>query len=501
MLSRLSLRLRLALLVAGTTLPLILFAVGIVYLQQVQDRQRAFDRVLDRTRAMRLVLDTEVQSMTSGLQVLALSQSLATSDLDRFRINVSNFLTRYPRGANISLADQSGQQIFNSAQQGDGQLPRATRATLAEVFRTGSPAYSNLFTGSVSREPIAVIDVPVYRGGRVVYSMSFNPPFSMFQRLIEQQNFGAEWTVAIFDRTGTNVARVPNPQNTIGQKASPSLLAELFKQGEAQIQTTSLEGVPLITAFTRSPITEWTVAAGIPTALVTAPLWRNLALIASIGAILLLVGLYFAVRMARAVARGEALQTLMVNELNHRVKNTLATVQSIAAQSFREAGDPGVAKRKFEARLIALGRAHNVLSDERWEGADLREIVEGVFVPLAFKDEGRSQLDGPTLRVAPRTALILSMVLHELATNAIKYGALSSETGKIFVEWQENASEDPPRIALTWREVGGPPPRSPGVRGFGSKLIEQAVSAQLGGKSTIELAPQGLVCRLEFPAR
>jgi two-component sensor histidine kinase len=389
--------------------------------------------------------------------------------------------------------------VFNSARQGDAELPRAIRDTLAEVFRTGAPAYSNLFTGSVTGQPIVVIDVPVYRDGRVVYSLSFSPPFSMFQHLIEQQKFGPEWTVAIFDRTGTNVARVPNPQGTVGQKASPSLLAQLFKQTEAQINTTSLEGTPLLTAFTRSPVSEWTVAAGIPTALVTAPLWRNLALIAGLGAVFLLIGLYFAVRMARAIARGEALQALMVNELNHRVKNTLATVQSIAAQSFRDAGDANVARRKFDARLAALGRAHNILSDERWEGAELREVVEGVFDALGFKDDVRLRLNGPSLRVPPRTALILSMVMHELATNALKYGALSNEAGRIFVDWEQPPGDDRPRVEMTWREVDGPAIRSSGPKGFGSKLIEQSIAAQLGGKSSIEYAPQGLICRLEFP--
>jgi two-component sensor histidine kinase len=496
---RLSLRVRLALLVAGTTLPLILFAGWIVYLHHIQDRQRAFDRVLDRTRAVRLVLDTELQSMTAGLQVLTLSRSLANDDFEGFRSNVDAFLSRYPSGANISIAVENGQQVFNSARQGNRELPRAIRETLAEVFRTGAPAFSNLFTGSITGQPIVVIDVPVYRGGRVVYSMSFSPPFAMFQRLIEQQNFGPEWTVAIFDRTGTNVARVPNPQDTVGQKASPSLMAELFRHREAQIHTTSLEGVPLLTAFTRSPVTEWTVAAGIPTALVTAPLWRNLALIACIGAIFLLIGLYFAVRMARTIARGEALQALMVNELNHRVKNTLATVQSIASQSFRNTGDTNVARRKFDARLAALGRAHNILSDERWEGAELREIVEGIFEPLGFKNGDRFRLGGPPLRVAPRTALILSMVLHELATNALKYGAFSTEAGRVQVEWQQITADDPPWVALTWREIDGPPIYATGPKGFGSRLIEQSIIAQLGGKSNVEYAPQGAICRLEFP--
>jgi len=216
-------------------------------------------------------------------------------------------------------------------------------------------AFTVATRGSVSGDRIIVVDIPVYRDGKAIYALSFNPPLSMFQRMIEQKRFGSEWTVSIFDRTGTNFARVPNPEKTIGQKASPTLLAELFKQQEAKVSTVSLEGVPLLTAYSRSPVTDWIVAAGIPVALVTAPLWRTLAVTALIGAAFLLIGLGFAIRMAQEVARGESLQRLMVNELNHRVKNTLATVQSIAGQSFRNASD-SEAKEKFESRLVALGR-------------------------------------------------------------------------------------------------------------------------------------------------
>jgi two-component sensor histidine kinase len=321
---------------------------------------------------------------------------------------------------------------------------------------------------------------------------------AMFQRLIEQKNFGPEWTVSFFDRTGTNFARVPNPEKTIGQKASPTLFAELFKQQEAKISTTSLEGVPLLTAYTRSPITNWTVAAGIAVAEVVAPLWRTLAITASIGAILLLIGLGFAIRMAQEVARGEELQKLMVNELNHRVKNTLATVQSIAGQSFRGASDLQ-SKQKFEARLVALSHAHNVLSNERWSSADLREVVENALGAIGLADSTRVDHSGPSVRVSPRTALIVSMVLHELITNAVKYGALSNASGRIRIEWLLKGKDKEQRAFLIWRESGGPTVTEPSKPGFGSRLIEQSVTSQLGGLAKFEFAPPGLICRLEFP--
>ena len=338
----LSLRLRLPLLVAGTMLPLILFAAGVIYVNYVHEREAAFERVLETVRGMRGVLDAEMQGITLSLQVLAGSQALQRGDIDGFRRNVDVFLSRFPERSSISMADREGRHVFNSnVPAGEPLPPRVNRDGIEHVFKTGQPYYSNLFIGSVSGRRIIAVSIPVLRDGEIVYELAFNPPFDTFQTIIERLQPSRDWTISIFDRNGVNFARVPNPQTTIGERASPTLYAELFKAPEAKLPTVSLEGVPLLTAYSHSPMSGWIVAAGIPAATVNAPLWRNLAITAGIGAVLLAIGLSFALGMARQIARGEALHTLLVNELNHRVKNTLATVQSIAAQTFREAGDPG----------------------------------------------------------------------------------------------------------------------------------------------------------------
>jgi two-component sensor histidine kinase len=375
---------------------------------------------------------------------------------------------------------------------------RANRQALDAVFATGRPAYSNLYVGAVSQQRILTVNVPVWRNGEVVYDISFTPNLATFQKIIEQQRPSDDWTISIFDGTGTNFARVPNPESTVGRRASPTLITELFKQPEANLVTRSLEGVELITAFTRSSLASWTVAAGLPTASVTAPLWRNLAITVSIGIVLLGIGLAFAVGMATRIARGETLHGLLVNELNHRVKNTLATVQAIAAQTFRGSGDPE-AIRKFEGRLVALGRAHNVLSEEKWDSAEIREIVEGVLEPYAARESHRLHVSGPALRLSPRSALMMSMALHELATNAVKYGALSNAKGEIYIDWATADEGDNRRIRLRWKEVNGPSVGSVERRGFGSKLIEHTFGQQLGGSAKLEFAPTGVICNLECP--
>jgi two-component sensor histidine kinase len=487
------------LLVAGTTLPLILFAGGLVYLNYMQDRDAASDRVLEAVRSIRLVLDREMQGITSGLQVLALSPALRRNDFESFRAEVESFRSQYAPSMALSLAEPGGKQILNTGVPAGAALPvRANKEALDRAVITKRPAFSRVFTGAVSGRLLLAIDVPVLRGDRVVYSLAATVPMENFQTIIRQQQPNDLWTIAIFDQAGVNFARVPNPEKTIGRMASPTLLAALFESDEAKLITTSLENIELITAFTRSSLSGWSVAAGIPTTSVTGPLWRTLAITAAIGLGLLAVGLGFALQMASRIARAEILHELLINELNHRVKNTLSTVQALASQTFRQAPNPAEAAGKFEARLTALGRAHNVLSEEKWESADVREIVEGVLESFAIKDGGRIRTAGPEVRLAPRCALMLSMVLHELATNATKYGALSNSEGRIRVEW-ERVDADQPGLRLLWQEADGPEVRPSNRKGFGSRLIEHSFAAQLGGHANIEFNPAGIVCVLECP--
>jgi two-component sensor histidine kinase len=498
---KLSLRARLPLLVAGTMLPLILFAAGVIYFNHVRARDAAFDHVLESVRGTRIALDAEMQGLLLALQVLGGSQALQRDDFEGFRRNVEVFLRRFPAGeSSVALFNRAGRQVFNSSVPDTTSLaPRVNTAAHDHVFGTGQPYFSNLFVGSVSRKRIMAISAPVTRDGELIYELSFNPPFDMFQNMIERQRPSPAWTLSIFDRDGVNFARIPNPETTIGERASPTLYSEMFKAQEAKVNTVSLEGVPLLTAYSRSPLSGWTVAAGISGAIINAPLWRNLAITAGIGAVLLAIGLTFALGMARQIARAEGLQRLLINELNHRVKNTLSTVQSIASQTFRETNDPSEARRKFDARLSALGRTHDVLSNEKWEKAGVREIVEEVIEPYVTKDATRLRLLGPDVAVAPRTALMLSMVLHELATNATKYGALSNGDGKIFIEWMPEMVGSVDSLRLTWRETGGPPVQAGERKGFGSRLIEDGFPRQLGGTATLDWDAAGVTCTLRCP--
>jgi two-component sensor histidine kinase len=493
----LSLRLRLALLVTATMLPLILFAAGVVLLNHQRHREAAFDRVHEVVRGMQLVLDTEMQGLTTALEVLAGTQALQRGDIEGFRQNTEALLQRYP-GQGISLATRDGRQLLNTGlPPGQTPPPRLNRDSIEKVFATGKAAYSDLFVGSVTKRRIVTVSVPVLRGNEVIYELSFNVPLELFQRIITQQRPGGEWTISIFDHNGVNFARVPNPENTIGQPASDTLLPALLgPEAEGKLDTVSREGTELNTVFTRSPLTGWKIAAGTPVDALTGPLWRELAITALIGGILLAIGLYFAIGMATRIARGEVLHERLINELKRRVKNTLATVQSIAAQTLRRSDEPGEAIDKFSARLVSLGRTHNVLSEQKWESALVRDLVDGALAPYAERDGARILAFGPDLRLAPHSALTVAMALHELATNAAKYGALSNARGQVAIDWA--AADTLGDFRLVWRETGGPPVAAPVRSGFGTKLIEGGAQ-QIGGSATLEFRPGGVICTLVCP--
>ncbi|MFZ0267507.1 sensor histidine kinase [Caulobacter sp.] len=193
--------------------------------------------------------------------------------------------------------------------------------------------------------------------------------------------------------------------------------------------------------------------------------------------------------------RAEAHRQLLVNELNHRVKNTLATIQSITSQSLRNAGvDPSV-RSALEGRLMAIAATHNVLTDENWSAASLRQIIDGSVTPYRA-NPGQLTISGQDLMVSPKAAVVLALAFHELAINALKYGALSSVGGRVDIGWSVAGGD---KLAITWTEQGGPEVRPPERRGFGSRIVEVALPNELGGEVDLDYRPEGLRCRIEAP--
>jgi PAS domain S-box-containing protein len=214
--------------------------------------------------------------------------------------------------------------------------------------------------------------------------------------------------------------------------------------------------------------------------------------------------LLFVVRVVQDITERKASdrrQKLLIDELNHRVKNTLATVQSLASQTARSAPTPAAFNEGFEGRLIALSKAHDQLTAHHWENADLRRLLSGSLAPYAGAGPQRVVMRGEDIVLRPRAVLTLAMAFHELTTNAAKYGALSVPGGKIEICWQAVGSDagGRPALRIDWSEHGGPPVAEPKRRGFGSKLIEGSIAAEHGGSARLAFEPTGLHCEIIIP--
>jgi PAS domain S-box-containing protein len=195
---------------------------------------------------------------------------------------------------------------------------------------------------------------------------------------------------------------------------------------------------------------------------------------------------------ATARKLAEQHRELLIRELNHRVKNTLATVQSIAAQTL-SSGCEAAVRDAFAARLISLAGAHDLLTRGNWEGSGLEEVARQSLGP--HMGEGRIALSGPDLRLSPKAAVALGMAFHELATNAAKYGALSVPDGRVALDWRVEDET----LALRWSERGGPPVAAPTHRGFGTRLLERGLPHELHGRLRMEFRPEGLACAIAAP--
>jgi two-component sensor histidine kinase len=337
------------------------------------------------------------------------------------------------------------------------------------------------------------------------------------------------------------MARSKDIDRFMGRKVSGEMRTAMARGNEGVTLSHTLDGTATLSAFSRSSSTGWSFIVGVPRSELSRANWSSVGWLTAASLLLLIIGAGVALVVSRdisasvrglgadakAMAAGEEIplvpdrfreiaevraalhdaaaqlrareaeelrahqrQQLMINELNHRVKNTLFTVQSLARQSLgRPADTPGL--HAFNERLMALARAHDLLTQSVWEGADLKEILEETLEPYL----DRTVLAGPPVALTPNAALALSMVFHELGTNAVKYGALSVPEGSVTVVWHVDPGALH-RLTLHWEERGGPTVAPPARKGFGSRLIAASLKSDLAGEARVDYRPSGLVCVL-----
>lgn len=199
---------------------------------------------------------------------------------------------------------------------------------------------------------------------------------------------------------------------------------------------------------------------------------------------------------ARQREAADKLQKLILEELHHRIKNTLATVIAIASQSLRSVPGAEHAQKAIEGRLLALGRAHDLLLQARWSSADLEKIIRGATEAFDNPDTPKFTIEGPVIRLTSGAVIAIAMTLNELCTNTTKFGALSVPAGRVDINWKLDSGGQ--RVCLTWSERNGPAVHAPETRSFGTRLVE-TLGKQLKGNVTLSYAPTGLVYQLDVP--
>ncbi|MFT3973852.1 MAG: PAS domain-containing protein [Amaricoccus sp.] len=207
------------------------------------------------------------------------------------------------------------------------------------------------------------------------------------------------------------------------------------------------------------------------------------------------VKMFGVMRDVTEAKQSEFRQQILTHELAHRIKNILATVSAIAAQTLRDT-DLASARTAFDARLQALGRGHDILNAARWTAASLAGVVEAALDPFPRE---RITVTGPDVALGPRRALTLALAVNELGTNALKYGALAVDGGRVAVHWRIETTDGAPRLIWSWTETGGPAVAPPERRGFGRFLIERVLAADFGGSVGIEFPSGGVRCLLTAP--
>jgi signal transduction histidine kinase len=300
---RLSLRARLLLLVVACVLPLLGFSLVGQYLQYRQAVDATGRQTLELVRSMSVVVEQELRTRMVALEVLALAPALQHNDITAFRMEAEAVIDQQFPGSNLIILREDGQQLMNTLLPLGAPLPvRPDMTSARHVFATGQPTVSNFYIGAIGPRPVVAIDVPVKRDdGSVMYVLSTNPQLEDFADIIRRQQLPTTWIASIFDRRGVNVARTPNPERFIGQRAGPELLPRLLVEPEGVLESTSREGIPLVSAFSHSPRFGWAVAVGVPRADVVAPALTAATHTLAVGAILLAGALALAALLARQI--------------------------------------------------------------------------------------------------------------------------------------------------------------------------------------------------------
>ncbi|MFO1080246.1 MAG: sensor histidine kinase [Reyranellaceae bacterium] len=530
----------LAAMVLAAFLALILVVAAVIWeMAKAADARQRHALVLT-ANSIADAVDAELEKHMAFAAALAQSPAAAADDLAAFRVEALRLVPPASR-AWVVLADREGRQIVNTRVDPQQALPRRTAAGLAVQARaiaTGKTVVSDLIKGPVFGEWAVTVDAPVLKDGKPFRAVVVAIHSERFQSLLAPSLLAPGWLTGIMDNQGRFVARYPFREP--GSETSPGWSATRGQPGI--FEYTSLEGVPIVNANAVSDASGWTIGVAVRAVDLRADAWRALGWSAT-GLLMLAVagfGLVAAVarHLQRSVselrqglmaaldgdarppvrllpefeevfrqvnaaiaARRQAEQRLQVvtQEVSHRFKNLLTIVQLVAQRTTFTSRPEFLAR--FAQRLQALAAAQDLLLSSQGRGVDLEALLRSQLAHFADSLDTRISLGGPPLALTPRAAQTLGMAAHELATNAGKHGALSSEAGRIEIVWRLESSDDgEQRFHLRWQESGGPPVMAPSGKGLGSAVIERLVAADLDCSPALSYAAAGFSWSIDCPA-
>jgi two-component sensor histidine kinase len=488
-------------------------------------------------------IDHELRRLLLALQIISTSIESKNPDMER-AYREAKQLSGTVAGSDVSLRPENGSAIFSTL------VPLGSPFTednnepllLAEqnAVKSATFSISDVFVGLRTGKTYVAIVQPVLSDGKVAYLLAFRIPTEIISDIIRSQLRHPEWLIGVTGNDDRMIARNWESERYVGQRASDGFIQNT-QGGEGVFENTTLDGIHVFNAYSRSRLTGWRVGTGIPIHTFRAPLYHSALALAGILAIGLLcsVGLSYAyarvmlrpIAALRKLADAPSVKTralpertgirefdtvvgmlatsfsdlrdqdrhmqTLVEELNHRAKNTLTAIQAIALQTHRQSKSWEEFRNNFGARLIVMARSFDLLTKSDWRSGDLREIITECCKPFCESD--RVRVTGPPVVLPAKAIVGMGMVVHELATNATKYGAFSNPGGWVEVNWEIRKTGMTESIYFQWKEHEGPAVTETVRKGFGSALITSTIEAELHGKAETKIEPYGLSFSASFP--
>ncbi len=518
------------------TLPLAALAIFAFRELGELDEDAVEERIAQVARSLAANVDRELSRAMVTLETLATSLALEKDDLAAFHAQARRAIS--PDQAGILLVDRTLKQILNSrAPFGTDLPPTSDPETANRVFATGERQVSDAFLGVVSKTHVINLEVPVIQGTSVRYVLIMAVDAKRFATLLEAQGLTSEWMTEIIDRKGVVLARSQKHEEFVGRQVDPELLAAK-RTSKGIFQARAASGERILGASARSGIAGWLVSATLPVAVAESSRRRGrLFSIALIGtglglgvALAFVFGAYItrplsaATQAAADLGRGEIVDytsvplqeantltfalseaskelrrrqdhsEFLLRELAHRSKNQLAVIMGMATQTARHTSSMQEFVDQFSRRLQGLAKSQELIVEGQWTGAPLEALVRA-HLDL-FGVEERAEISGPPVLVDPNTAQNLGFALHELATNATKYGALSTPDAHLRVRWELTTDG---RLHIHWIESGIARSEPPTRKGFGSLVVTKLVPQALQGTATTEFSAEGFHWHLDIP--